>query len=584
MQLLRLILFFGSASGYLALFVRRFGLRFEFAPFMYCAFISTAMLLAGLLNIMPAAAAVLFVAGYALLAVYIWKGRKSLRFGRNAALGAGLLLASCYFALLCRDAMFTQYDDFSHWALVVKDMLLNNRLPAASDTIVMFKAYPLGSSLFIYYACGIIGSADACCLWAQLFMMLCYLLTMAAFIDKKHLYLLAIPVLFAVYSLCCKYIYDLGVDSLLPLAGVGAFAGLYYYRGAPKKAALFFALPSIWLVNIKNSGVFFWLVCLIYLIFLARGEDRRRRWKLFLWGAAPAAAALLVWNRHVAHAFSDAGVYSKHAMSLENFYSVFRQKTLWDIVYITRSFVSRLFSLDSLSLRALLAILAVLALLYLLRKADGQPENRRELGRAAIALAAVLVCYQIGLLAMYIFSMPDYEALELASFDRYESSAVQFVYGIFAIWLTGALSKLSPLLKPKKAAALAGMAAIAVLCLVTLPGFRARFGDLFSYPSEQAETRTQFQALTADCERGERYLIINGSDDAGYLAYLAKYEFWSSSAAEVYSLDGLDPDAVRSEYDYLILWDCSAETQTALKSAGYAVDADASGRQVIALG
>lgn len=53
--------------------------------------------------------------------------------------GAGILLA-------CRGRMFVWYDNFSHWALVVKNMLLTDRFPTFLDTRIIFQEYPMGSA------------------------------------------------------------------------------------------------------------------------------------------------------------------------------------------------------------------------------------------------------------------------------------------------------------------------------------------------------------------------------------------------------------------------------------------------------
>ena len=46
------------------------------------------------------------------------------------------------------ETRFVHYDNFSHWAVVVKYMLATNRIPDAASAIIDFKSYPLGSSSF----------------------------------------------------------------------------------------------------------------------------------------------------------------------------------------------------------------------------------------------------------------------------------------------------------------------------------------------------------------------------------------------------------------------------------------------------
>ena len=52
------------------------------------------------------------------------------------------------------------YDNFSHWAVVVKNMLITHRFPDAYSAMIDFKSYPLGSSSFLYYFCSVVGSEE----------------------------------------------------------------------------------------------------------------------------------------------------------------------------------------------------------------------------------------------------------------------------------------------------------------------------------------------------------------------------------------------------------------------------------------
>jgi predicted amidohydrolase len=36
---------------------------------------------------------------------------------------------------------FVHYDNFSHWAVVVKSMLIENQIPTAASAIIDFKSY-----------------------------------------------------------------------------------------------------------------------------------------------------------------------------------------------------------------------------------------------------------------------------------------------------------------------------------------------------------------------------------------------------------------------------------------------------------
>ena len=79
-------------------------------------------------------------------------------------------------------------------------MLLQDRMPNFEDTLIMFQAYPLGSSLFIYYVCKIVGTTEACFLWAQIILMLSALFSGLVFVTKKNRYAAGVWAIYAIYA------------------------------------------------------------------------------------------------------------------------------------------------------------------------------------------------------------------------------------------------------------------------------------------------------------------------------------------------------------------------------------------------
>ena len=166
-----------SLTGYVFFITQKYRIQVAFVPALVCAWSSSLLFAAGLINCLPVAVFVLFAGGFVLLALSI---RHKYFFTKQDTLKyAGFLAAIIYFFILMQGCHFTSYDNFSHWATVVKDMLAVNRMPNFEDSIIRFQSYPLGSSLFIYYICKIIGTSDACFLFAFLHGSICN--------EKKHI-------------------------------------------------------------------------------------------------------------------------------------------------------------------------------------------------------------------------------------------------------------------------------------------------------------------------------------------------------------------------------------------------------------
>ncbi len=343
-----------------------------------------------------------------------------------------------YFSWLLRGSHFTTYDNFSHWAVVVKNMLLTDRMPNFEDSLISFQAYPLGSSLFLYYIGKLFGTVDACLIWGQMFLSLSAIFSVTAFLNKKDWYCFPIPVLFGIYSLLMNTgIYDLLVDSLLPLIGTAAVAMILCEQEEPRKTIVALSILSAFLINVKNSGIFFVLIGLIIFVIYHWNYVRTHFAETVFIGILPPAVMVLLWKKHIALVFQSAST-SKHSMSLSNYKMIFEGKTQEDIRAIGQKFFKTFVSFDDYGIRILLGITVFCAVLtaiwYLSRE-----KNWKQILWSLPFLWGILFLYQISLLVMYLFSMPLAEALALAGYQRYEKPSFCFSLGIlpFLFWRDG---------------------------------------------------------------------------------------------------------------------------------------------------
>lgn len=320
MLMIKFVALILSLYGYILFFSRRYNIKVEFMPAIFMTGCSNLLFIAGLLNFLREGSIIIFLTGFLFL-VLCYKYKYSISRRECIILGLYLIIA-VYFAWLVRGSRFTHYDNFSHWALVVKRMLEVNRYPNFQDTIISFQAYPLGSATFIYYICQVLGKSEACMIYGQLLLEISLLLCCAVFINKKNIYMSLPLILYSSYSLIANTtITNLLVDTLLPLCGIAAFAILYYYQIDFKKALILSSHIGVFLINVKNSGLFFTLICLVLFFLLVLPKDRNLKAKYvkesIRYYIMPIIAYIFLWKRHVVYVFSF-GITSKHAMSLEN--------------------------------------------------------------------------------------------------------------------------------------------------------------------------------------------------------------------------------------------------------------------------
>ncbi len=559
---LRLGLLTLSLLGLISALNRKIGLPMEFGPAVACAGISSVMFIAGLLNIFLIAVYGILLTGLACLLLY---GKAAFYKNRRGCVVIALWMAAlAYFALLYKGSHFVSYDNFSHWATVVKDMLIENRMPNFQDSLIYFQAYPLGSSLFIYFVCRIIGLTDACYLVGHMMLNISFLTCLLVFVKRRRILSVTVP-LFAIYALVSfTPIYYLQVDTVMPLAAVALFCMITFETGEASRSERFLSQTPyiciyIFLVNVKNSGIFFVLICWAY--WLIRSAMLHRSKKAYgcfaLSSVLPSLGALLLWKRHVSLVFVS-GETSKHAMSLENFSAVFAGKTAEDIRQIGSDVLRQAFSIQTRPFQILLiasALLLVLVLQRAVRKGRLCPPIL-----SLVGIWAVWGLYVVSVFGMYIFSMPLLEASTLSSFERYMTSAAVFILGISLVLVLRYLrdDKL--------------LWTLPVIALFLLPVFIARKSLPQLYEKQVYETtdRYAFQCLAEEdgVQSNRSYFIYRSNDDAGYLYFLARYEFWSANVYVATSEDFADVEDNVMNYDYLIIWDQDETIQQFLADAG----------------
>lgn len=582
MLYIRLALLLLSILGYCFFIEKNYGVRFEFGPAVVCSGISSIMFFAGILNIFAPVVFLLTTGGVVLLLFTLTKKRAELLCNTRSIIVCLIWIAALfYFAFLVSNAHFLHYDNFSHWATVVKSMLLNDRMPNFQDSLIMFQSYPLGSSVFIYYVCKVIGDTDACLIFGQLLMLISYLLPLIAFVKKRIAWAGIIVLLFTVTALTCNIsIYDLLVDTLMPLAALALFCIIEYELGEGNKTnvvrAIWLTAPiSIFLMQVKNSGIFFCIVAWVYFIVklnytqLSKKECSRFTSYFAGMGIFLPLVTVFLWGRHVDLVYS-AGDASKHAMSIENYEVILGEKTLEDIKSIASQIIARLFDIHDVSFIIMVIITVMLLVLILFSIHAKDKKSAVNLVRKLGFIYLIFALYVISVFAMYVFSMPIGEALVLASYDRYMLSMDIFCLGIAVSYALSTENVqhekfIVPIL-------------IGCMALTILP-FKGNLSTLIKKQDYTSTIRYSFQQLIHDVPPEGSYLLYCSGENAGYTYFLSRYELWSVNIS-LETADNLD-DCLKniSAYNYVIIATADENSQQCLRDAG--LEEYATGQQCV---
>lgn len=411
--LIRLAALMGSYFGWWEYFRRRWKVDVFFAPAFTLAVHFTLLFLPGLLNFLEEMSLLLYFGGMVLALDALRMEKLSLfRPYVNVGYGFAILLFGII-AFSVRGRVFTWFDNFTHWATVVKNMLLFDRFPTFAQSAVGFPSYPLGSSTLIYYFCNVTSDEESMQMLAQGFLDVCMLLPVFAYVRKQPVACGILALVLGNFLLGYNTpVQELLVDTLLPLTAMAsiAFAHQRYLR-REEGQSLWLVFPMLFLtLNIKNAAFFFLALAVVLLLFWQRKTGLPL--KNVLWVLLALGMGYFLWDRHCDYVFVNADM-TQHAISVAYMKGRLSEKTpqlmLTIVLNVFRFAFARREFLWMLGSGILLGVLTWFA----------APSLRKPFGKLAALVLPVYLLYVASLAGMYVFSMSASGALGLESIDRY---------------------------------------------------------------------------------------------------------------------------------------------------------------------
>lgn len=491
----------------------------------------------------------------------------------SVCFGSGILI----FTVLTLGFRFEHYDNFSHWAMIVKSMLITDQLPDAGNELVTFKNYPPGCAVFIYYVCKFLGNAQGVMLLAQNSILFSCFLAVFGIIKEKQRFLL-----YSFLGMGCSLlsylnltirINNLLVDFLLPLLAMAAIAFVYQSRDSLWKTSLCTALILGFTCIVKNTGIVFAGFVLAYYIWNIGKKKGIAAWIKAVTVCMTVCLALIpyaVWNLYVRCRFS--GIEQKFQLAFGKQESLAVSKEQYG--QITEEFVKAAFSISNRAILAfflcnIAAVLAVLFVRIFLKK-------QWELGRVLVVVDLMAILYHIGILGLYLFSMPEEEAVRLAGFDRYACSIMVLAAGLlfmqatidmehsFAVRIEGngtyrAFS--SP------AAKLRYQYMVLATMMIGVNFLYSEINGLLYIQSNYSQSLAgRMETLAGDRwqeEEDQRKYFVAASDREGQVSngevyYVSRYFLNAPNVEVTERLDAGNMDEIKKEYDVLIILDESA--------------------------
>lgn len=538
--MVRLCLLMASNFGYWEAARRKWNMNVYLLPAVTIGAQFCVMFVAGLLNYLGEAARLMYFGGLLLLLwqVYREKGRFWKLAAPYVSWGYGLFLLGMLVSLAAlRGKTLSGIDNFTHWAVVVKNLLQYDRFPTFAQDAVTFTSYPLGSAAGIYYFCRHVSDGEWAFMLGQTYMMLSMLLPL--FACGKGL---AAAILMAVvgnFILCYDIpITELLVDTLLPLTAGAMLVSVARGCEETGNAVYRYSLPMLVLtLNVKNSGLFFCVLGLLLMWRLLRKRNESLKPLLIMALALLAVSSL--WKHHCAYVFINSQM-SQHAVSMEYFKMRLAERTAKDMARILRGVVS--YTLTRKTLGYLAAWLAAaLGCAWL-------GGRRKHWGILAAACVGLYAAWTVALAGMYLFSMSTQEALELLSIERYCRTMDILLYYLLTAFCLSCL----PEGCWKRWAAVVVLTALAVAVWAESCG---GFATIAAPPQGDTTLRERMEEMVAEygVDTGYAYLICDPVA-RGYAMYVLRYRMNTSRVQQV-AITAPEQMEIEKDYDYVFLLD-----------------------------
>lgn len=542
-----------------------------FIPIFVFSSITCFVFGAGLLNFMPHIVNLIFYFGIVLFAIYIYLIFKK-RYDVKSLFVPSLLffvLLSFYMTLLLKGVILIHYDNFSHWGLIVKEMFRINGLPDGT-TIVSFRNYLPGSAVFIYFIGKIIGPDESHMLMAQSYLIAACLSVLFVFSKWKRPTVILLNIVISVILLVVipNNHLDLLVDTLLGVLALSITVIAYYYRDNWLKSIILNAPLLVFLLLVKDSGKIFIFINIALIMWFIYANNVKGSKNLFKDGKKLIFALVFLlfvplftnflWVQYIEKAYPNFQYEdNKFALSEDIFSSI--NKSDGFVATFTPKFIEASIDPDPLFTLNGLALLFMLVLFLKTKKVS------KQLVYPMLFTNFVYILYVVFCYIMYLFMMPESEAIVLGGYYRYISTIIIYFAGIMMLSI---LHEFEKYLSVNKSGLIQVISLVLIASIFIYPF--DNFNTLYTKPEFETSVRQNVinenakvkgsAGLSGIATPRVIYYSPKSESDYGYLPYVLSYEHlsWSSFVVVNHGSTKEEQDkllTLMNEMDYLVVLD-----------------------------
>lgn len=440
MEIIKFIFFIVSLVGYTS-FMRLMTSISKYHIYIVVMSCQVAILyLSSLVNILFPTSLIIYFLGI-LLFIYSSVKAKGLTIGNllkhtNFVTFGMLFYVGIYIVTLWNQSLL-HYDNFTHWATIVKFLYLEDRLPAVADRIISYNTYPVGSSLYLYYITKYVGFSDGIMLVGQFLIIAAAQFTIFGVVkDRRRL--LPNAIIFASFGVMTYLNFsirfnNLLVDLLIAVLAISAISILFLQEYDFFQSSFLISIILAFLVLVKTSALFF-VICIImsHMMTSIQNDEYEKNVKFYLSSLLLFIPIIFnqLWGTHVKDVF--AGMASKkHEIVAGSIASVLEGNLSTNQHIILSHYIKTVFSIHTLTSLQIIVIFSSFILFTLIIGIKFKIWKTNLIVLSTSVLMTIL--YYFGNLIMYLTAMPVEEAKRIAGFERYILTIIVIHFFVFII-------------------------------------------------------------------------------------------------------------------------------------------------------
>ena len=464
-SLINAIIFLIGFLGYCLFFTRWFKWKFSTTPFFTTSMLACLTYIFALAGFLKYASVTLLSIGYILL--IIWAIKALQEYKQNAVQfrdidfsGIAIFLSLYFiFFMVSRNLSLFSYDEYSHWALAVKELLYYNQLPTSKTALTVFY-YPPFPALFQYFVCKIISPNENMMYFANslMFISTCMLLVF----PKRAL--LSSLTIFAYFLISFNFgeeatnLFSLYAEGPLSYIFCGIIIHILINRSQLKPSKVYQIIPAIICLTLtKETGVLLALSSLLLCSYFVLKEIFTKPRNIPVFPILLSSVVILLsiilsyssWRIYLrSQNLNHNSIYANQPLALQPGKDVRTKLTQTSIIEVAKfflhptpsdkqfltNFVNRFEeqnTYSSVQTKTLLVFLVfLLGILYILH-------NNKEWNEISILFFLLLLTYfafQTALLYSYRFVWNETRGLQIPGLSRYCYPYIQAL-NVFFLWL-----------------------------------------------------------------------------------------------------------------------------------------------------